>query len=106
MLVRISLIIAILAGLAVGGLNFVKVKEKVTTLQVDFKRESDAHQKFEADYRSTKNMLDKTNAVLKQTQTTLAATTEERDKAQTDLKQTKTTLATTTTERDKARQER
>jgi hypothetical protein len=35
MLIRISLIIAILAALAIGGLNFVKVKEKITTLKAD-----------------------------------------------------------------------
>ena len=33
MLIRISLIVAIIAGLAVGALNFVYVKEKITTLQ-------------------------------------------------------------------------
>ena len=33
MLIRISLIVAIVAGLAVGGLSFIKVKEKITTIQ-------------------------------------------------------------------------
>ena len=33
MLIRISLIVAIVAGLAVSGLNFLKVKEKITTIQ-------------------------------------------------------------------------
>jgi hypothetical protein len=58
MLLRICLIIAIIAGLAVGGLNFVKVKEKITTLQTNWKTESDAHKKFEADWRTTKRNRD------------------------------------------------
>jgi len=35
MLIRISLIIAILAALAVGALNFVKVKDKIEKLRTD-----------------------------------------------------------------------
>ena len=81
MLMRICLFVAIIAGLVVGGLNFVKVKEKITTLQSDLKRESDAHVKFEADYKRTRAELNATNAVLKQTQTELTATKEERDSA-------------------------
>ena len=37
MLIRISLIVAIVVGLAVGVLNFVYVKEKITTLQTNDK---------------------------------------------------------------------
>src|SRR5436309_12350236 len=84
MLIRISLIIAILAGLAVGGLNFVKVKEKITTLQANLKTETEAHQKFEAQYNETKAELDKTNAVLKTTIETLKTTEEEKNKAVAD----------------------
>jgi hypothetical protein len=85
MLIRISLIVALLAGLAVGVLNFVKVKEKITTLQTNLDTETKAHQKFEHDYRTTKSDLDKTNAVLKQTLATLETTTAEKEKAQSDL---------------------
>jgi hypothetical protein len=81
MLIRISLIIAIVAGLAAGTLNFLKVKEKITTLQANLKTETEAHAKFESDYKRTKNDLDKTNAVLKVTQETLKATEEEKQKA-------------------------
>jgi len=81
MLIRISLIVAIIAGLAVGGLNFVKVKEKITTLQSDLTRESDAHKDFEGKFNVTRTQLEKTNAVLKETQATLATTTQEKDKA-------------------------
>ena len=45
MLIRISLIVALVAGLAVGVLNFVYVKEKITTLQTNLKTETDEHQK-------------------------------------------------------------
>jgi hypothetical protein len=82
MLIRISLIVAIIAGLAVGVLNFVTVKETVTTLQTNLKTETEAHQKYQADFNATKSALDKTNVVLKETQTILAATQEEKVKAQ------------------------
>ena len=85
MLVRISLILAILAGLAVGVLNFVKVKEKITTLQTNLDTETKAHQEFEGKFKVTKSSLDKTNVILKQTIATLDATTAEKDKAVTDL---------------------
>jgi len=81
MLIRISLIAAIILGLAATGLNLSKLKDKVTTLQTDLKTETEAHKKFEADYRRTKSDLDKTNVVLKTTQETLKATEEAKEKA-------------------------
>jgi len=39
-LIRISLFIAIAAALAVGGLNFFKVKEKITGLQQNLDTET------------------------------------------------------------------
>jgi hypothetical protein len=112
MLVRISLIVAILAGLAVGVLNFVSVKDKITVLQSDLKRETEAHQKFEKDYRFTKSSLDKTNVILKQTIATLETTTAERDKLQTDVAaltkradKLNEDLTKTRAERDSAQQE-
>jgi hypothetical protein len=90
MLIRICLIVALIAGLAVGALNFVYVKEKITTLQTNLKTETEAHQKFEKDYRVTKKELDKTTADLKQTKTNLEAATAAKDKAEADaLAQTK-----------------
>jgi hypothetical protein len=85
MLIRICLIVALVAGLAVGGLNFVKVKEKITTLQANLKTETEAHQKFEKDYRVTKKELDKTTADLKQTKTNLEAATAAKEKAEADM---------------------
>src|SRR6266436_4842534 len=84
MLIRISLIVAIVLGLAATGLNFSKVKEKITTLQTNLKTETEAHQKFEGEYNRTKSELDKTNAVLKTTQETLRVTEEEKNKAVAD----------------------
>ena len=84
MLIRISLFLAILLGLAVTGLNFSMVKEKITTLQTNLKTETEAHQKFEAQYDQTRSDLEKTNAVLKATQETLKATEEEKTKALAD----------------------
>ena len=85
MLIRISLIVAIIAGLAVGVLNFVKVKEKITTLQTHLAEQTARAVKAEGERDATKRELVKTQTELKQTQVTLKTTTEERDKLQTDL---------------------
>src|SRR5256885_11948516 len=81
MLIRISLILAILAGLAVGVLNFTQVKEKITTLQANLKEQTDLKVKALTELAATKKDLEKTTAELKQTKTTLEATTKERDNA-------------------------
>ncbi len=112
MLVRISLIVAILAGVAIGVLNFVKVKEKITILQSDLDRETKAHAEFLKKFTDTDRALTKTNAILKQTIATLEATTAEKEKALADLTaQTKRAdkltedLTKTRQERDTAQQE-
>jgi hypothetical protein len=112
MLVRISLIVAILAGLAVGVLNFVKVKEKIEILQADLKRETAAHKEFEGKYNVTKKDLDKRTAELKQTKAELEATTAAKEKAEAEaLAQTKRAdkltedLKKTQQERDNAQAE-
>jgi len=81
MLRRICLVVAILAALAAGGLNFVKVKEKITTLVTE---RNDWHTKFttaDADLNKAKKNLVKTEADLKQTKDTLVATTAAKDAA-------------------------
>ena len=85
MLIRICLVVAIVAGLAVGGVNFVKVKEKIATLEANLKTETEAHQKFERQYTTTKKDLDKRTAELKTTQANLEAATAAKEKAETDL---------------------
>ncbi len=109
MLIRISLIVAILAGLAVGALNFIQVKEKITTLQANLATETAAHKEFEGKYNVTRKDLDKRTAELKQTKADLEATTAAKEKAEADLlAQTKRAdkltedLKKTTQERDSA----
>jgi len=106
MLIRISLILAIVASIAVGTLNFVKIKKEIETLQTNWKTELEAHKKFETDYKRTKSDLDKTNAVLKTTQENLKVTTEEKEKALTDLGAEKKRTDTLTKDLDKTRGER
>ncbi|HET7625157.1 MAG TPA: hypothetical protein VFM25_07820 [Verrucomicrobiae bacterium] len=81
MLTRISLIVAIVAGLAVGGINFIKVKEKITTLMTERDNERTQKETAQRDLASTKKELAKTTADLTQTKQTLETTTSERDKA-------------------------
>jgi hypothetical protein len=81
MLIRISLIVAIIAGLGAGALNFLKVKEKITILQADLQTQTEGRQKAETELASTKQELEKTSTELKTTKETLETTTQERDKA-------------------------
>jgi hypothetical protein len=106
MLIRICLIVAIVAGLAVGGLNFVKVKEKITVLQTNLKTETEAHQKFERQYTTTKKDLDKRTAELKQTQENLQAATAAKEKADADLAAQVKKSDKLTDDLNKTRQER
>jgi flagellar biosynthesis chaperone FliJ len=109
MLIRISLIVAVIAGLAVGGLNFIMVKDKVTTLISQRDTEHDGRVRAETELATTKNNLEITTAKLKQTEETLALTSTERDNAVAEAdKQTKRAaeltqaLQKTTQERDDA----
>jgi len=110
MLIRISLIVAIIAALAAGALNILQVRDKITTLITQ--RDSEKHDKEVAlsDLSSTRKDLAKTQDTLKQTQTELADTVTQRDKAvATATAQTKRAddlsdkLAKTSQERDDAR---
>ena len=85
MLIRISLIVAILAGLAVGVLNFVKVKEKIITLHDNWQSELAEHRKYEKLFTDTDRDLKKRTAELKQTKAELEATTAAKEKAESDL---------------------
>jgi hypothetical protein len=84
MLIRISLIIAILAGLAVGTVNFLKVKEKITTLQTDLKNETDAKDKAQRDLAKTTKDLDSTKKTLDKTKQDLTAANTAKDQAITE----------------------
>lgn len=85
MLMRISLIVAIIAGLAIGALNFTQVKQKIETIQKQREDERSAKEIAQNDLRKTRADLKKTSDTLKQTQTELASTTEERDNLRKDL---------------------
>jgi hypothetical protein len=112
MLIRISLIIALVAALAVGVLNFVQVKTKIETLITE---RNDWHGKYDTTYAAltkTKQTLAKTEKDLKQTKDTLETTTTERDTARKEAEaQTKKAtelaqkLSKTTAERDQAQQQ-
>ncbi len=81
MLLRISLIIAIIAGLAAGTLGYIQATDKIPAL---IKQRDDEQ------------------SVRKQTQTELGKTKTDLKKTQNDLTDTKTELANTQSERDKA----
>jgi cell shape-determining protein MreC len=106
MLIRISLIVAILAGLAVGTLNFLKVKEKITTLQANLDTETKAHKEFQDKYTATQKDLDKRTAELKQTKAELEATAAAKEKAEADVATLTKRADKLTEDLGKTRQER
>lgn len=105
-MLRISLILAIVFGLAVGVLNMVKVREKITTIQTQREEQRTLKDQALAELNTTSNKLEKTTAELKQTQTELAATKDERDKAQAEAAAQTKRADQVTHERDQARKER
>ncbi len=106
MLLRISLIVAIIGGLAVGAANFVWVKEKIVKLGKDRDNEKSLKETALNDLHNTQQQLAKTNAILKQTQAELASTKEERDRAVAEAADKTKKLELVTTERDNIRKER
>ena len=106
MLLRICLIAAILFGLAVGGLNFTLVKQKITSIEQQREDERTQKEAAQKDARETHQALNATNAVLKTTLEVLKTTTEQRDQAVADAADKAKKLQVTTDERDKARKER
>jgi len=109
MLIRISLIVAIVAALAAGALNFVEVKDKINTLITQRNSEKDQKVQAQTELASTKKELKTTQDNLKQTQSDLADTKVQLKKSNDNLiAQTKRAddlsdkLAKTTQERDAA----
>jgi hypothetical protein len=72
MLIRISLIVAILAALGAGVVNFVVVKDKIGALTTDRNTQRDGRISAEGERDKTKKELAKTQGDLKQTQSQLA----------------------------------
>jgi hypothetical protein len=110
MLIRISLIVALIAGLAVAGLSFFQIKGKVDTLVTQRDTEHTGRVSAEGQRDEANKELDVKRAQLKKTEEELTSTKTERDaavteaaaatKKATDLTQT---LEKTTSERDDAR---
>jgi hypothetical protein len=109
MFFRICLIVAIVFGLAVGGVNFTLVKDKINAVTKE--RDDEHHVKLETQHKlaDTSKKLTATEADLKTTKQTLATTMDDLVKSQADLaSQTKRAdkltddLKKTTTERDDA----
>jgi flagellar biosynthesis chaperone FliJ len=110
MLIRISLIVAIVAALAAGALNMFQVREKITTLISQRDDYHTARDQAQTELASTKKDLAKTRSDLAETQQELTDTQAARDKAVADAAaQSKRAddlsgkLAKTTQERDDAR---
>lgn len=106
MLIRISLIVAIIAGLAVTGLNFVKVKEKITTIQAERENERSLKETAQNELAKTRKELDETTAKLKTTEENLAAVTEEKDRALAEVASQTRRADKLTTELNNTRRER
>jgi hypothetical protein len=81
MLIRISLIVAIVAGLAVGAINFTKIKTTIADLRTHLQEQTDRAVAAEGERDKTKRELVKTTADLNQTKKDLDSTKSERDKA-------------------------
>src|SRR5208282_4451810 len=81
MLTRICLIVAIAAALAVGVVNIVNVREKITTLVTDRNTQRDGRLAAEGERDRTKKELASTKKDLDQSKQDLASANAERDKA-------------------------
>lgn len=81
MLTRISLIVAIVAGLAVAGLNFAKVKGSIDTLKTNLAQETGAKNDALGELASTKKDLEQTKKEKDEAKAEIAGAQEERDKA-------------------------
>ena len=110
MLIRISLIVAIVAGLAAGAINFIKVKEKIDTVVTERNEWNKKYVDTDAQWTTTKNELAKTVKDLDKTKEVLAKTEQERAAAvaEAEIQINKATnlseqLTKTTSERDDAR---
>lgn len=80
-MIRICIILALVAALAVGALNVFVVKDKINTLVTDRNTNRDGWHATQAALSKTNAILVKTEATLKQTEQNLADTQSERDKA-------------------------
>jgi hypothetical protein len=85
MLLRLSLIIALIAALAVGIINFVMVADKVKTVEAHRAKEQADKETAQQSLAKTEATLKKTEGELTQTKETLKTTTEELGKSQQEV---------------------
>jgi septal ring factor EnvC (AmiA/AmiB activator) len=112
MLLRISLIVAIIAALAAGALSYVAVTDKIPALTTQRDQEQKLRKDTQATLAKTEKELGKTKSDLAQTKQELSDTKSERDKAlvkveqlQKQSDQLSDKLAKATRERDDAQNE-
>jgi len=80
-LMRTSLLVSIIAGLAIAGLNLSLLQQKVAKLQANLTVQTAARQKAELDLASTRDNLSATSAALEKTKTSLEAANLETQRA-------------------------
>lgn len=80
-MIRISLIVALIAALAVGVVNIVVVKDKINTLVTDRNTQRDGRVRAEGERDKAKTDLAQTKTALAQSQQDLATAQTDRDKA-------------------------
>lgn len=110
-MLRISLIIAIVAGLAAAGLNFYQVRNVIVTTMAERDSEKSAKEQEQRAHQSTKRTLAETEENLASTKQKLATTEDNLKKTSTKLAATEaraaeldTKLAATTQQRNEAQQ--
>ena len=106
MLIRISLIVAILAALAAGVVNFTVVKGKIDSLTTDRNGQRSAKEQAQHELASTKKTLKETVATLKQTQSDLADAITAKQKAVDNLTAANTKVSDLTDRLAKTSQQR
>lgn len=102
MLIRISLILAIVAGLAAGVVNFTVVKTRIDTLTNDRNDQRSQKEQFHNQLVATQKTLKDTQNTLAQTQQQLTQVQAERDDLSHKLAQDTTQIADLTTKLNKA----
>lgn len=105
MLLRIALIVALVAGLASAALNFIKVREKISTLQVNLREETDRRVKTQSELSKARTDLEQATEKLKETENELATARTDRDAAVAEAEAQKKQAATLSDQLKKARQD-
>jgi hypothetical protein len=81
LVLRISLVVAIAAGLGVGALNYFRVKQRINGLRAELAAQTTIAQRAEGELARTQQELEKTAVSLKVTKTELEQTVAEKQAA-------------------------